>query len=179
MVGLTIVAGLVLTMFQGASDPDSTSSATADWLRVIGGAALIAAGARKWRTRPRGDDEVEPPRWMASLDDASVGRAAVLGAALSGANPKNLVLAAAATTAIIETGVHGPDLTVAVVVFLAVASSTVIGAVVLHLLGGARAAGFLDSVRGFMVANNTAIMVVILVLIGANVLGSGLEGLGR
>ncbi len=39
--------------------------------------------------------EVAAPTWMASLDSATPGKALVLGALLSGANPKNFVLAAA------------------------------------------------------------------------------------
>ncbi|MFE9845299.1 hypothetical protein [Streptomyces goshikiensis] len=42
--------------------------------------------ARKWWKRPRAGERAEPPRWTASLDDATAGRAMLLGALLSGAN---------------------------------------------------------------------------------------------
>lgn len=60
-----------------------------------------------------------------------------------------------------------------------VASCTVLGAVGAHLVGGRRAAAFLDGVGGFMVANSTVITVLVLLLLGAGVLGDGLSGLGR
>lgn len=179
VAGLTAVAALVLATLSGADDPDSTSAAIADWLRVFAGAALIAVGVRKWGTRPRAGAEVDPPDWMASLGDATAQRSLLLGALLSGTNPKNFVLTAAATAEIIETGVHGGDLVIAVIGFVALGSCIVVGAVIAHFVGGQRAASLLDSVREFMVANNTVIMVLVLLIMGANVLGEGLAGLGR
>lgn len=116
---------------------------------------------------------------MASLDDATAGRALLLGALLSGANPKNLILTASAATSIVEAGAHDVGLIVAVAVFVLIASCTVIGAVGVQLVGGARAASFLDDVKRFMVDNSTVITVIVLLLLGASVLGDGLSGLGR
>ncbi|MFG2870726.1 GAP family protein [Streptomyces sp. NPDC048338] len=179
ITGLSIAATLVAVLFGGADDPDSTSSAIADWGRVLAGAALIVLGGRKWWNRPRAGEQVEAPRWMARLDEATAGRALLLGALLSGANPKNLMLTASATASIVETGVHDVGLAAAVAVFVLIASCTVVGAVGVHLVGGQRAASFLDSVRQFMVANSTVITVIVLLLLGASVLGDGLSGLGR
>ncbi|MER5571915.1 GAP family protein [Streptomyces goshikiensis] len=177
--GLTVSATLVSLLFGGADDPDSTSSAIADWGRVLGGGALIGLGACKWWKRPRAGERAEPPRWMASLDDATAGRALLLGALLSGANPKNLILTASAATSIVEAGAHDVGLIVAVAVFVLIASCTVIGAVGVQLVGGARAASLLDGVKRFMVDNSTVITVIVLLLLGASVLGDGLSGLGR
>ncbi|MFJ1610879.1 hypothetical protein ACIOHS_47450 [Streptomyces sp. NPDC088253] len=55
----------------------------------------------------------------------------------------------------------------------------VLGSVVIHLAGGQRTASFLDSVSQFMVAKNTVITVMVLLLLNASVLGHGLSGLGR
>ncbi|HEY5876518.1 MAG TPA: GAP family protein [Ilumatobacteraceae bacterium] len=179
VVGLAVVAALVALAFGAADDPDSTSSAIADWSRVLAGVGLIVLGLRKWATRPRSGDEVEAPRWMASLDEVTAGKAFLLGVLLSGANPKNFVLTAAAATSMIEAGAHGSDLVVAVIVFVLVGSCTVIGAVIVRLVGGQRGIVLLDAVRQFMVANSTVIAVIILLILGAKVLGDGLIGLGR
>ncbi|MCX4546975.1 GAP family protein [Streptomyces sp. NBC_01565] len=179
IAGLGVAAALVVVVFGGADDPESPSSAIADWGRVFAGAALIVLGARTWWQRPRAGDEAETPRWMASLDDVSALRALVLGLLLSGANPKNLVLTASAATSIVETGAHDGDLIVAVTVFVLVGSCTVLGAVIIHLLGGQRAASFLESVRQFMITNSAVITAIVLLLLGASILGEGLSGLGR
>ncbi len=179
LVGLSVVTAVVAIVFGGADDADSTSSAIADWGRVLAGATLVGLGIRKWWRRPRPGEVVDAPTWMASLDAAGPGKALMLGALLAGANPKNFVLAAAAATSVVETGVHGTQLVVAVVVFVAVGSCTVVGAVVVRLLGGQRGVSLLDSVREFMVANSTVITVFVLLILGAKVLGDGLIGLGR
>lgn len=179
VVGLAVVAALVVLLLGDADDPDSTASAFADWLRVAAGAGLVVLGVRKWLKRPRRGEEVVPPSWMASLDGMSPVRSVMLGLLLSGANPKNVVLTASAVAAVVEADVHGADLVAAVVVFVVVGSCTVVGAVLAHLVGGAPAARFLDGVREFMVTYSDVIMVAVLLLMGASVLGGGLEGLGR
>jgi threonine/homoserine/homoserine lactone efflux protein len=179
VVGLAVVAALVAVAFGAADDPDSTSSAIADWSRVLVGAGLIVLGVRKWLTRPRPGDEVDAPSWMASLDEVTAGKAFLLGALLSGANPKNFVLTASAATSMAEAGAHGSDLVVAVIVFVLIGSCTVIGAVVVRLVGGQWGISLLDAVRQFMVANSIAITVIVLLILGAKVLGDGLIGLGR
>lgn len=179
LVGLSVVTALVVALFGGADDPTATSSTIADWGRVVGGAALAVAGIRTWTQRPRTDDDRHVPGWMASLESAGPGRAVLLGLGLSAANPKNLVLAAAAATSMAEIGVVGGDLVVAVVVFVLIASLTVFGANVVSLLGGSRGRAMLEAVRRFMVDNSTAITVVIMLLLGVKVLGDGLAGLGR
>ena len=179
IVGLTAVTALAVVVFGGADDPDSASAAIADWGRVVAGAALVALGLRKWWNRPRAGEVAAAPAWMASLDAATPAKALVLGVVLAGANPKNVVLATAASTSMVEAGVDGVDLAVAVAVFVAVGSLTVVGAVVVHLLGGRGGRAVLDRARGFMVAHNAVITVVVLVVLGAKVLGDGLIGLGR
>ncbi|MFD5030282.1 GAP family protein [Streptomyces sp. NPDC058405] len=84
-----------------------------------------------------------------------------------------------ATTSIVEAGAHNGDLTVAVIVFVLVGSCIVLGAVIIHLFGGQRAASFLDSVRQFMITISTVITAIVLLLLGASILGNGLTGLGR
>ncbi|MFF7236637.1 GAP family protein [Streptomyces collinus] len=179
VAGLGVATTVVVLVFGEAEDPDSTSSAVADWGRVLAGTVLVIWGVRKWWKRPTGQETARTPRWMASLGDVTARRALLLGALLSGANPKTLVLTASAGTAAVEAGVHGRDLVVSVAVFVLLGSCTVLGAVVAHLLGGRRAASFLDGVRQFMITNSAVITAVVLVLLGADILGDGLTGLGR
>ena len=178
MAGLAIVSVVVTVVFGGADDPDSTSAAVADWLRVLAGAALVILGVRKWMARPRSGEVEAAPRWMSSLDEISAIRALMFGLVLSGANPKNFVLTASASAAMVETGVHGPDLVIATVAFVLVGSCTVIGAVMVKLFGGEWGVGLLDGVRGFMVAHSTAITVTVMLVLGASVLGDGLAAIG-
>jgi threonine/homoserine/homoserine lactone efflux protein len=179
VVGLAAVITLVAIVFGGADDPDSTSSAIADWGRVVAGAAMIVVGIKKWFGRPRRGDAAKTPEWMSSLDDATAQKALTLGLVLSALNPKNFILAANAATSMIELGAEGSDLVVGLAAFVVVGSITVLGAVVAKFAGGRAGATLLDAVREFMVENSTVISVLILIILGGSVLGGGLTGLGR
>jgi hypothetical protein len=63
---------------------------------------------------------------------------------------------------------------IAIVVFVVLASSSVLGAVLFRTVGGQRAAAPLESVKQFMLANNAVIMMVVLLVLGAKILGDGL-----
>jgi hypothetical protein len=64
----------------------------------------------------------------------------MIGAALSGANPKNLALTLAASASIAEAGLDLADTAIAVAVFIALGSVTVAGSVLFYLVDAERAA---------------------------------------
>ena len=92
--------------------------------------------------------------------------AALLGAALSGANPKNLALTLAASASIAEAGLDDADTAVALLVFIAIGSVTVAGSVLFYLIDAQSAARPLAAVKQFMSDNNAVIMMVVLLLLG-------------
>jgi hypothetical protein len=59
-------------------------------------------------------------------------------------------------------------------VFVALGSVTVAGSVLFYLLDAGRAARPLAAVKRFMADNNAVIMMVVLLLLGAKLLGDGL-----
>ena len=95
-------------------------------------------------------------------------------AALSGANPKNLALTLAAVASIAEAGLDAGDTAIAVALFIALGSVTVAGSVLFYLVDADRAARPLAAVKQFMSDNNAVIMMVVLLLLGAKLLGDGL-----
>jgi len=89
--GLLAVSVIVVLVLGAGSDPDS-DDAGISWLKVAIGILFLVMAANQWTKRPRDGQESKAPKWMATIDTATPSRAAVLGAALSGANPKNLAL---------------------------------------------------------------------------------------
>ena len=176
IVGLAAVMAAAVLLVGSRGDADGSSRAAFDWFRIVAGSALIVMGLRKVFGHRR--DEPSTPAWMASLDDATAGRAVMLGVLLSSVNPKVVILSIAAAVSITEIGIEGADLVLAGALFVVLGSSTVLAALVIRSVGGERGAIVLEGVRGFVVAQTTAITVVILLLIGVNVLGNGLAGLG-
>jgi threonine/homoserine/homoserine lactone efflux protein len=176
-VGLAAVTALVTVLTDAGSGDDAAPSTAVGVVRVLVGSAFLAMAVKTWRNRPAPGTDPELPGWMASLDDLAPGRALGLGAALSGLNPKIVALVVAGATTIGAAGLDATEAVLATVAFVAIGSCTVVGAVGAHLVAGERVAGPLRSVQRFMVANNTAIMLVVLVVMGAKVLGDGITTL--
>mgnify|MGYP003117337075 CR=1 FL=1 len=177
VVGLTTVSVLVILVAGGAGDPDSDVATGVGWLQIGLAVALFTMATRQWRGRPRPGDEPATPAWMAGIEGMGPRRALVLGLALSAGNPKNLVLTLAASASIAQAGLDARGDAVAVAAFVVVGSATVVGAVLLALVAPATAAPALRAVRRFMTDHAAAIMTVVLLLLGAKVLGNGLSGL--
>ncbi|MCD9622696.1 GAP family protein [Rhabdothermincola salaria] len=177
VVGLSVVSVLVVLVAGGASDPDSDVATGVNWLQMALAVALFTMAGRQWRKRPAPGSTPEMPGWMAGIDAMGPGRALVLGLALSAANPKNLVLTLAAAASIAQAGLEADGEALAVAAFVAIASLSVVGSVVFSLVAPAPASRSLRSVRRFMTDHNAAIMTVVLLLLGAKVLGNGLSGL--
>lgn len=176
--GWVLGLGLLTALLAFAvGEIDALAVAPGPWLRILLGLALLAVAVRKWRTRPTGDDPVLPPGWMASLDRGGRARVFGIGAALGGANPKNLALAAAGAASIAYHLPPGWQAGVAVLAFVALGSSSVLGAVLASAAGGPGAAAAIDRAKQFMLRNNNVILMVVFALIGVKVVGDGLAAL--
>lgn len=172
--GLAALSAVVVLVLGSGVDPGTEKGI--EWFKVVAGILLLVLAARKWNKRPREGDVVEPPEWMASISSITAPRAALLGAGLSGANPKNLALTLAASASISEAGLDPADSALAILVYVALGSITVAGSVLFFFLSPGRAAGPLAAVGQFMSDNSAVIMMVVLLLLGAKLLGDGLGG---
>ena len=96
---------------------------------------------------------------------------------LAAVNPKNLLMAAAAGTAVATGDLTNGEDVVAVVVFTALAGCTVAVPVIADVVAHDRMAGRLESLKSWLIEHNSAVMTVLLVVIGASLIGKGLGGL--
>ncbi len=176
VAGLTIVSVLVVLVAGAASDPGSDVATGINWFMAGIGVAFLVMAAQQWKKRPKRGESTEMPSWMASINSISSTRALGLGAALAAANPKNLALTLAASAAIANAQLGGADTAIAIITFVAIGSITVVGAVAFYLATPTRAAKPLAAVKQFMADNNATIMMVILVILGAKLLGDALAG---
>ncbi len=176
VLGLVVVSVIVLVVAEGADDADSGAAAGVNWIQVGLGVVFFVMAARQWRSRPARGEEPEMPSWMAAIDTFGAGKALALGAVLSGVNPKNLALTFAAAATIAQAGLSSGESAVAVGVYVLIASVTVVGPVLFALVAARAAAGPLAAIKDFMADHNAVIMMIILVVLGAKLLGSGLAG---
>lgn len=175
-VGILAVGAIVLAIAGGANA--SANPSGSGWVKIVLGGLLLSLAARKWRDRPRAGDEEPLPGWMRKVDDFNAVRALALGFALSAINPKTLVLIAAAATTISESGISTAEQLQSLIVFALLGSIGVLVPLGMYFLLGDRARTRLDSIKHWMAANNTVILMVIYLLIAAKLIGDGISALG-
>jgi threonine/homoserine/homoserine lactone efflux protein len=170
--GLVVVATVVLMIgFEGS---DGTRDA-AGWIKAIIGVLFLLLAVKQWRSRPHDGEEPPMPAWMASIDDFTAVKSFGLAALLSGVNPKNLGLTVAAASSIGAAGLTGSDEAIVVVVYVLIASCTLMVPVVGYLIAGDRMRPALDSMKAWLLTNNSAVMAVLFVVLGAKLLGDGIS----
>jgi hypothetical protein len=177
-IGLAGLALLLVLLFDEVYEGSRQVSTLEAWLRIGVGAALLYVGYRSVRTRIGSEPPTEEPRWLATLGVMSGRKSLVLGVVSSALNPKVMVLSATAVSAIAQTGIDGFRLVSAVAVYVLVGSSAVLALLAIAVIGGERSAALLGSVRSFMIANTDLIIGIVLLLLGMNILGTGLSALG-
>lgn len=169
IIGITFLLGDV-----AMDDGEELANDAVNVSQALLGLLLLALAWRRWRRRPAPGTPVEEPKVFAKL--TSVGPLAAFGLGLGSAvlNVKAVPLAIAAGVRLAQAGVHGTEGLVAVAITTLVASVTIVGPWVAVLLFGERTQASLVSVKDWLLANLTPIIVVVLVILGFNLLGSAL-----
>jgi Sap, sulfolipid-1-addressing protein len=155
----------------------SGSSLEAAVIKIVIGVLLVVLALRQWRGRPASGDRVELPKWMAGVDSMMPGKALVLGVLLSAVVPKNLLLAASAGVILGEARLSVGQASVVIVVFTAIATSTVVVPIVANVVAPSRTRSPFERLREWLVENNVAIMVLVLLVIGVVMIGNGIASL--
>ena len=176
--GLAVLGAILLAVASGTDASDDGQPA--DWvsvMKLVLGVALLLLAVKQWRGRPQDGEEAPMPKWMGALDGFTAVKSLAAGAVLSSVNPKNLLLAIAAAAAISQTGISGGEQAAAWAVFALVATAGVAVPVVIYFALGERAGPVLGSLKDWMARNNRVMMAVLLLVIGAKLIGDGISGL--
>ena len=174
MIGpLAIVVLVALALDIG--DDSEQSRPVLGAIRIALGLALVVLAFRQWRGRPKPDDDPHVPGWLALADNLTPMKSALLGVAVAAINPKGLFITIAAGLALARTAVPGPELIVPAAAFVLIASAVVFGLLAAYLAMPDRMDEPLNSGKAWLIANNSVIMTIILLLIGAMVISKGLH----
>ncbi len=114
---------------------------------------------------------------MQAIDGFTPVKALGFGVVLSALNPKNLGLAIAAGVVIDQATAAGGNAIAMEILFVVLASVSIAIPVVYMLVGGEGAKHTLDGWKTWLQANNATVMAVLFLVIGAKLVGSGLDGL--
>ena len=159
----------------------ATSSTAADsvsWGKIALGVGLLALARRNWRKRPAPGAPAEMPKWLATVESVSPVKAFGLAVVLAAVNPKNLILTAGAAAGLAQvSGLTTTDAIVAIAVFVVIASLTIVGPVLYALFGGEKARTSLNSAKAWLTAHNAAVMAVLFLVFGVDLIAKGLPPL--
>ncbi|MEV0649684.1 GAP family protein [Phytomonospora sp. NPDC050363] len=157
----------------GSGEP----SALLSWVKLILGVLLVVLAVKQWRGRPAPGAQADLPGWMTAIDRFTTGKALTLGFALSAVNPKNLAMCVAAGIAVGTAGLDGGGIFVTVLIFTVLAACTVAVPVIAYAVAADRMRGPLQDLKEWLQANNATVMAVLLLVIGALLVGKGFGGL--
>ena len=178
VLALVVVSGVVYAISDaGSVDTSSGASDSVSWLKIVFGVLFLFLAFRQWRSRPAPGSDPAMPKWMQGIDGFTPAKAFGIGVLLAGVNPKNLLLTAGAATGLAELGLSTTDAVVSIVVFVIVGSLTIAGPVVYYLAGGEGAKTRLDEMKGWLAAHNAAVMAVLFVVFGVDLIAKGLAPL--
>jgi len=176
LIGLGLVGVIVLLVADPAGASEDGGPATwVGWLILVLGLVAVLIGIRSWQGRPRGDEEPPMPNWMAAINQFTLGKSIGLGFLLAALNPKNLTLTLAAAAAIATAGLSNTDEYIVLAIFVLIGTIGLAIPIGIYFLGGDTAAETLAELRHWLAVNNATIMAVLMVVIGAKLVGSGMQ----
>ena len=178
VVGLSAVStGVYLLAHDGDVTTSSGANDSASWGKIVLGVVLLLLARRQWRRRPKQGGAPELPSWLATVESISPLKAFGLAVLLAGVNPKNLALTAGAAAGLAQLGVSTTDAVVALVVFVALGSLTIVVPVLYAVVGGESARSTLDSSKTWLSVHNAAVLTVLFVVFGVDLIAKGLPPL--
>jgi hypothetical protein len=177
LLGLTLVGGvaLMIASSQHLSDVTKPHPIAALIKLLLGAFLLFLAG---WQWKHHSSSEVAKlPRALAALDAFTPIKAFLLGTIFAGASPKNFSLTVSAVLEIARVDLPVTQTMSALVIFVCLASVTIVVPVVLALATGARAAEVLARWKAWLVANHQAVQFVVLLVMGSLLIGKSIREL--
>jgi hypothetical protein len=178
LLGLGIIGAIVLAVAGPAGASKSGSPAAwVSWVKIALGVLLLLVAVRQFRSRPHGDEQAQMPKWMATIDQTTPPAALGLAAVLSGANPKNLLLAVGGAATIAQTGIPGGQQAIAYLIFALIGTLGVGVPVGIYFAMGARSETLLAALKDWMSQHNAVIMTILCVIIAAKLIGDAISGL--
>ena len=171
-----VVAVVVFTLLSSVLPQDEAGapSPAAGVIKIVLGLLLLVVALRQWRGRPAEGEQGALPKWMSAIDSMTPVKGLALGFLLAAVNPKNLLLAGSAGLIIGSAQLTFGEDAVVVIIYTLLAGCTVLIPVIAYLVASARMREPLEKLRRWLVGNNATIMAVLLLVIGASMIGKGL-----
>jgi hypothetical protein len=173
-LGVLCVLGVLLIHHQREVAPRQTS-ALVSWGRLALGVLLLGLGCWRWRVPVPADPK--PPAWLTAVEHFRPVQALGLGVFNSAINVKNVVLIAAAA-AVIGQAYLDPVKFISETIFLLLLGMVgIIIPILVYLVQGDQADRTIRGWKDWLLAHNTRVMAVVLILVGILLISKGLKQL--
>lgn len=173
-----VTAILLVTTLLAAVLPDRAPdepAPVAGTIRIMLGLLLVGLGIAQWMRRPRGDEEPGLPSWMTAITTMGPRQSFRLSFLFTALNIKHAVIASSIGVTIGASDLSGSQEILAFVAFILLATWPVVATVVAHRLWEADFTRRTEGLYRWLVANNVTIVTILLVVIGAAIVGQGLQ----
>lgn len=178
IVALTLVGTTVLWLADaGRVSTEGTPSTLEHLIKLLFGLLFLYLALKQWRSRLQAGETPQMPKWMAAIDNFSAGRSWIIAALLAGVNPKNLGLTVAAALTITRSNLSGVQPWLALGFFVFIGSLTVVLPVLYCLVARQAAEEMLNTLKAWLISNNTTVMFILFLILGFTLCSNGLSGL--
>jgi hypothetical protein len=165
-LALFVIAAVVAALGLGRADSAEEPATPLIVAQLVLAAVLLTGAARRWRMRTRRGEQHEPSKWMSKVRSITPAQALPLGIGLIALNPKDGLLTVAAGARLAEAGPGADGGAVALLVFVAASSITIVAPIVSELAMGPRATPVLERSRTWLERHGNAAVAVVLVVLG-------------
>jgi threonine/homoserine/homoserine lactone efflux protein len=177
LVAMAALAAVLISVMQEAADGESSSLLPA-WIELLAGLMLVAFGIRKWCKFVDQDGHAERPGWMDRMSSIGAMSTAGVGFLLAAANPKIIVFAIGAMSAVAMLDPSATENAFAVVAFALIGSTGTAVPVGIACGMQDRSEQLLATLGDWLAQHERAIMGTLLLVIGVGLVGDALTAIG-
>jgi len=176
LIGLGLLGAVALLVLGSAHTGGSRNPAHwVSWLKIVVGLLLLPVGWYELRRHRHVQGRAATmPVWVGRVDDIKPPMSLGLGGVLAGARPKNILLVLAGSLVITQAGLSDGGTGIALLVFVVVGTVGVAVPVIIYFVMGDRGPEILDRLEGWLRLNTGAVMGVLCLVIGADLVGRGI-----
>ena len=146
------------------------------WVKIVLGVLLLLVAARQFRSRPRGGEEPDMPKWMTTIDKTTPLAGFGLARRLR-CQPQEPPAGRSRCRGDRPDRHPGGQQALAYLVFAVIATLGVGIPVGIYFALGERSARLLAGLKDWMSEHNNVIMTVLCLIIGAKLIGDAISGL--
>ncbi|GAA0655323.1 hypothetical protein GCM10009101_31780 [Brevundimonas lenta] len=145
-------------------------------VKLLLGGGLVFLAWKEWRARPRRGEPALAPRWLQKIEQMGPLAACAAGFGIFLVNPKNLTVGIASGVLLGTMDLSVASAVPVIGTYVLIAASTVLVPVAAYFAMQDRIRPWLAEVRDWLTQNNAVVMAVVLLLVGAVMVGKGLSG---